>query len=217
MITRQELELHARGIEERARASRMESPRDGESTLAVTAASVPLFTFPDSSLRLKASPVQAEQTRQFRRWVDVVEGPAGPRYRLMEAETAADSAGRTVWQFDSVAVVTEDTAWETVSAGYRRIDEDRLTEQVEPIVDHVRVHGCTTAEWDDAVSRIQHVAAGLDLTPASQLRVKSDAIDLIEGRLDVGDFVARTVARQECFQITQRIRHSAALTESIDV
>jgi len=151
------------------------------------------------------------------RWVDGVEGPAGPRYRLMESEIVADADGRTERQFEPVALMTDDNAEEIVSAGYRRIDEDRLTEGIEPIVDQVRINGFTTAEWDDAVGRIQHVAAGLDLTAASRMRVKSDAIDLIEGRLDLGDFVSRTVARQECFQVAPGIRQSAAFTESIEI
>lgn len=217
MITRNELELHARGIEERAKASRTESGQVGEFTLAVPAAGLPLFTFPESSLRTSATRLHTEQTRRMVRWVDGVEGPAGPRYRLMESELVPDSDGRTVRKFEPIALMTDDSAEQIVSAGYRRIDEDRLIEGIEPIVDQVRIHGFTMAEWDDAVSRIQNVAAGLDLTAASRMRVKSDAIDLIEGRLDLGDFVSRTVARQECFQVTPRVRQSAAFTESIEI
>jgi hypothetical protein len=49
------------------------------------------------------------------------------------------------------------------------------------------------------------------------MRVKSDAVDLLEGRLELGDFIARTVARQDCFDFAQRVELTHEITESIEV
>ena len=57
----------------------------------------------------------------------------------------------------------------------------------------------------------------LALSTAAQMRVKSDAVDLLEGRLELGDFIARTVARQDCFDSAQRVELTHEITESIEV
>jgi hypothetical protein len=140
-----------------------------------------------------------------------------PEYKLIEEESVSDSEGHILRQYDSVELATSGSALDVVSAGFKRIDEDRLYERCEPITAQIATHGFTLGEWEDALSRIQAVTADLALSTASQMRVKSDAVDLLEGRLELGDFIARTVARQDCFDSAQRVELTHEITESIEV
>lgn len=217
MITRQELELHARVIEKRAYESRMESLRTSEQNTAGDGPSLPLFTFPTSTIHTTPNEGAPLQVQHRARRVDAVEVRSGLHFRLVEEEVVTDAAGHLLQRLEPVVLVSAKEAIEPLRAGFRRVDEDRLAESVAPIVEQVRTPGLTVGEADEAVSRIQQLTAGLDLSAASQLRVKSDAFDLVDGRLDVSEFVSRTVARQEGFEAVQHVRQSVAFTESIEV
>ncbi len=218
MKTRKEMESEARRLEQRMRESRGEPVAGAEIGVAVGGvAPATLFTFPESSVRFGATEQSGgPYTHRMLRHVDGVDRSGSFEYRLIEEEFVSDSEGRDVRHYEPIDLTTSESAFDVVSAGFRRLDEDRLFERVAPIVAHCTANGFTTDEWNNAVSRIQQLASDLDLSVASQMRVKSDAIDLLEGRLELGDFVARAVERQECFR-DQRVTLSRTITESIEV
>lgn len=218
MKTRREMEIDALQVEQRMRESRRGEVAGAESASAVAGPVVePLFTFPESSVRLGATePFGGPFTHRIVRRVDGVDRLGRFEYRLTEEEFISDSEGRVVRHYDPVDLATSDSALDVLSAGFRRLDEDRIYDGVEPIVAHCMASGITVDEWKSALSRIQELASGLDLSVGSQMRVKSDAVDLLEGRLELGDFVARTVARQECYR-AQQVVLSRTITESIEV
>jgi hypothetical protein len=95
------------------------------------------------------------------------------------------------------------------------LDEDRFWEQIEPIRNRIEADGFTEAEHAEAVAEVERYTSEMDLSASARMRVKSDAIDFLEGRLETGDFVARTVARQERFTVAQRAALSHQLSEAI--
>jgi hypothetical protein len=218
MRTRTELQLEARRLEQRAHEVRQAS--QGSAAEATTGASwlLRLFTFPESSVRLsRPSDLGSPVTHRMVRYILAAHERTNPEYKLIEEESVSDSEGRVLRRYESVELATSGSALDIVSAGFKRIDEDRLHERFEPIIAQIAANDFTPSEWADALSRIQTVTTDLALSTAAQMRVKSDAVDLLEGRLELGDFIARTVARQDCFDSAQRVELTHEITESIEV
>ena len=219
MKTRAEMEVEARRIEQRVRdGSEVPSNRLDNPLTPGRSEAVPLFTFPESLVKLYTAP-KAELlfTARVIRHIDVTEGSATPAYKLMEEEFISDAQGNLARHYDPISLATSDHVIDLLSAGFQRLEEDRFWERVEPIRSRIEQNGFTQAEQAEAVSEIERYASEMELSASSRLRVKSDAIDLLEGRLEMGDFVSRTVARQECFSPVQRCELSRQITESIEV
>ena len=217
MRTNSELQIEARRLEQQVHELR-HSPQGAAGDLTVGAhEAIPVFTFPESSVRLSGpSDLGSSVTHRMVRYILAAHDRVSPEYKLIEEESVSNSDGRVVRSYAPVEMATSESALEVLSAGFKRIDEDRLHERLEPITAQISTNGFTLSEWEDALSRVQEVTTDLALSTASQLRVKSDAVDLLEGRLELGDFIARTVARQDCFDFTQRVERTHEITESIE-
>lgn len=219
MRTRAELEIVARTLEQRLHERQSESGQQPEVPLTGgPAQSETLFAFPQSTAALRAgADAEGPLIRRMTRRIETVQTGARASFRLMEDESVADSNGRLVRHYDPVEIATSTQAFEVVSAGYQRLDQDRLWERIEPLVARIEAKGFTESERAEAVAELAHSAAELGLSVTARMRMRIDMIDLLEGRLELGDFVARTVARQECFAVNQRIARSEQCTESIEV
>ena len=219
MRTRGELEIEARGLEQRAREVRDVASRRIETATPVAGlGAMSLFTFPESSVKLYA-PGNSEPvlTTRIIRKIEASESSSGLKYKLMEEEFISNADGKLVRHYDPIDLVTSDRAMDVLSAGHQRLDEDRFWERVEPVRLRMESNGCTHAEHAQAVAEVERYASEMDLSASARMRVKSDTIDFLEGRLETGDFVARTVARQECYALVQREVLSPQITESIEI
>ena len=219
MKTRRQLELEASRLERRARDIRgVASGRIEDSSPVVGAGAVSLFTFPESSVKLYA-PGHSEPvlTTQIIRHIDAGERSGGIEYRLIEEEFISDARGKLVRHYDPIDLVTSDHVLDVLCAGFQRLDEDQFWEQIEPIRNRIEADGFTEAEHAEAVAEVERYTSEMDLSASARMRVKSDAIDFLEGRLETGDFVARTVARQERFTVAQRAALSHQLSEAIEI
>ena len=219
MRTRGELEIEARGLEQRAREVReVASSRIGTSTPVAGLGAMSLFAFPESSVKLYA-PGNSEPvlTTRIIRKIEASESSSGFEYKLMEEEFISNAEGKLVRHYDPIDLVTSDRVVDVLSAGFQRLDEDRFWERVEPIRLRMESNGFTQAEHAQAVAKVERYASEMDLSASARMRVKSDTIDFLEGRLETGDFVARTVSRQECFALVQSEVLSRQITESIEI
>lgn len=219
MRTRAELETEARRLEQRVRDERG-TPSNGveRSLTSAGLGAAPLFTFPESSVKLYAAPnSEVLFTARIIRYIEATEGRAGLEYKLMEEEFIADPEGNIVRHYDPIDLVAGDDVAEVLRAGFQRLDEDRLWEQVEPVRSRIHTNGFTQAEHTEAVAEVVGYTSEMNLSASARMRVKSDAIDLLEGRLEMGDFIARTVARQEGSAVVQREALSNQVTQSLEV
>lgn len=218
MRTRTELEIVARSLEQRLRERQSEASRQPEAPLTGgPAKSETLFVFPQSTVtRRSRSEAEGPQIRWITRRIDTVQTATRAEFRLIEEESVTDSNGRPVRQHEPVQIATSTRAFDVVSTGYQRLDEDRLVERVEPFVARADANGFTEAERTQAVAELDRAASELGLSVTARMRMRIDLIDLLEGRLELGDLVARTVARQECFAETQHVALSPQCTESIE-
>lgn len=217
MRTQSELLIEARRLEQRARQSGQWENIPATNGARGASSTVPLFTFPESSVRLSDPAMGSSVTHRLVRYILATPDRTNPEYKLVEEESVSDAEGRVLRRYEPVELTTSGSALDVVSAGFKRIDEDRLHERFEPIVAQIATDGFTLGEWEDALSRIQAGTTDLALSTASQMRVKSDAVDLLEGRLELGDFIARTVARQDCFDFAQRVELTCEIRESIEI
>jgi hypothetical protein len=218
MRTRSELEAIAGRIEQRLGDRQSElSTRPGASLAASTSGAESLFTFPESTVRLRTgSESDVPQVHRMVRHIAAVQTGTGTEFRLVEEEFVSNQRGELVRHYEPLEIATDGGALGIVSAGFQRLDEDRLWERIEPVVARIETEGFTEAERADAVTDLDRASSELDLSVTARLRMRIDMIDLLEGRLEMGDFVARTVARQECFTVTQRVALSEQFTESIE-
>lgn len=219
MRTRSELENVARHLEQRMRERQSELSSRPDAVLATSASrSEALFTYPESTVTLNtgADP-EGPQIHRMVRHITAVQAGTGPEFRLVEEEFVSNPSGELVRHYDPIEVTTDNGAFGIVSVGFQRLDEDRLWERIEPVVARIEANGFTEREQAEAVAELDRSVSELDLSATARMRMRIDMIDLLEGRLEMGDFVARTVARQECFAATQRVAQSQQCRESIEV
>jgi hypothetical protein len=215
MRTREELEIEARRLEQRTRDVSI----NPEALIAATGAGAkPLFTFPETSVALTDG---SESGRTLRhrtiRHISLVEARAGFEYRLFEEVFVTDLTGAPVQHSEPIEISAGGGALGILSLGFQRMDEDRLWERIEPVIGRIEADGFTESERAETVADIERSTTELNFSIAGRIRMRCDAIDLLEGRLEIGDFVARCVARQECYAATQREVLSYQNTESIKV
>lgn len=218
MRTRNQLEIEARRIEQAARDSVPSWQAAGESTLAVAAVGpLQLFAFPESTVRFNGPEIQGPLSHRMVRHIDVLQRPSGVEYRLIEEEFIFTADGEPVRHYDPIELVTSDDALDVLSAGYQRLDEDRLAERIEAVVDRIEAKSLDEPASVEDLAEIEKATAELALTATAKMRTKADAIDMLEGRLEPGDFVARSIGRQECFQVAPRMAVVRQITESIEI
>lgn len=220
MKTRREMQIEARRIEEVGRQSLEDRRRGSGSELAVAASVAPLvlFSFPESSVRINAaSEFEGPLTHRMLRRIEFSENDPEGEYQLVEEEFVSSDESELVRHYEPVALMASDDPYDVVVAGYQRLDEDRLRERIEPVVDRLEANTFPEPITNEAIAEVERLVSDLDLAPGSKLRMKMDAIAFLEGRLEAGDFVARTVARQECYQPDQSIAMGQRLSETIEV
>src|SRR5688500_17426233 len=107
MRTRGELEIEARRLEQRARDVWESAGNRTENTLSVAgSAAAPLFTFPESSVKLYV-PGNSEPvfTARIMRQIEASGSSAGFEYKLMEEEYISDPQGKLVRHHDPIDLV----------------------------------------------------------------------------------------------------------------
>src|SRR4051812_29288130 len=122
MRTRGELGIEARGLEQRMRDSREELGAKS------------LFTYPESSVKLNVgSESGSPLVHRMLRHITSIQGRTGPEYRLIEEEFVSNWEGQLVRHYEPIEIRTDDDAFGILSAGFQRLDEDRLWERIQPV------------------------------------------------------------------------------------
>jgi len=215
MRSRTELEIEARALQLRAEEMRV-ARQSGEN--AAFGATATLLVFPASQYRVNAaSEYESTITHSFIRRIEVSMAREEPEYRLKEEELVTSPKGELLRYYDNVELIVSDDVMDVLSAGYQKLDEDRLRERIEPLVDRVQSSTFPAPATKDDVAEVEELVKDFDFSAAARLRTRMDALDMIEGRLEPGDFIARAVARQECFSVSERIAVGYQLNERMDV
>jgi len=215
MKTKPEIEKQAAQLQ---KAILTISPESIERPSALHVASRPLFVFPDSTYRANvASEFEGPLTFHFSRFVSGAPSNSEAEFKLFEKERVSNSDGETVRESEPFEIVCSDSAYEVLVAGYQRVDEDRLRERIEPIIDRMESSMFAEAPGAEEVTEIENFASELSLSASARMRLRIDAAAMLEGRMDADEFIARTVARQECFEAKRTFQITNQITEAIEI
>lgn len=215
MKTRLDLENEAREMERLARECLVVR----NSPLAPVAAGewTPVHRFPESLVTL--GPAEGFLTVERHRMLRHIEAASvGERleYRFIEEEFVAEADGQPVRHYDPIDLVTGDSALDVLIAGYQRLEEDRVRERLACIAARVEAEAFDAPVTPDVIAEVESTTDSLVLSPTARMRMRVDAVAFLEGRLEAGDFVARSVARQQCYEAPAQVV-TQQITERIEV
>lgn len=191
-----------------------------EQTVLAAVVRQPLFTFPESMVRRNAaSEYEGAMSHRIVRSVGAIPRADRLEFLLVEEEFVTAPSGELVRHYDPVVVETDDDPLDLLVVGYRRLDEDRLRERLEPVIDRIEANTFADAATSEDIAEVEELVSDLPMSTASRMRLRWDARDMIEGRMEVGDFIARTVGRQEMGEVRherQVQRHELKLSITTD-
>lgn len=167
-----------------------------------------VYPLPDSVVK---SAGHQEEWRQFSRHIEIAVADGLPFFALVESKRVTDSLGRELRRSAPRIVSVSDKGFEIVRDGYLRLDGDRVAEQLDRVMDRLRLAGSRLENDPDVLTKITE---GLTLSPAGRMRFKADAHAFAEGRLGAGDFVRRTVESQDGYEVAVRVGQS--LNEKVE-
>jgi hypothetical protein len=215
MKTKPEIEQQAARLQQSALTL---APVSVEQSPVAPSAPTPLFVFPETTFRANvASEFEGPLTFHFSRFVSGAPSNGETEFKLFEKEWVSNSNGETVRESGPFEIVSRDDAYEALVAGYQRLDEDRLRERIEPVIDRMESSTFPEEPSSEKVAEIENFASEFSLSASARMRLKIDAAAMLEGRLDAGEFIVRTVARQECFEAKQTCQISNQITEAIEI
>ena len=145
------------------------------------------------------------------RFVDAVLERHNLLYRLVEREpdSAAGSVGTAAAEGSLAVIAVSDSPFDVLRTGYELAEEERLAEQLAPYDE--RGEG----DREETTTALESILESELLPLADRLRTKAEIGAFLEGELEAGDLIARTIARQ-CAREDRReaphVRHGLRLT-----
>ena len=207
MKTNQQIQAEANQVAILGQQFRSEQVAGGGS-LAIVAESPALARFPAAST-VGESPVAVSIPRA-ERFVDAMLERNELLYRLVEREPDA-GAVRTAATEGSLAVIAvSDSPFDVLRTGYELAEEERLAEQLAPYADHDE-----DGDRSETSAALESILESELLPSADRLRTKAEIGAFLDGELEAGDLIARTIARQcarEGRSEAQHVRHGFRLT-----
>ena len=209
MKTHQQIQAEANQVAILGQQFRAEQVAGGAS-LAFVAESPALARFPVASAVGESA--VAVSTPPAERFVDAVLERNELLYRLVERdpEPIAGSVGTAATEGPLAVIAVSDSPFDVLRTGYELAEEERLAEQLTQYDerDEDGDRGETTAALESVLES--------ELLPlADRLRTKAEIGAFLDGELEAGDLIARTIARQcarDGHGEAQHVRHELRLT-----
>jgi hypothetical protein len=192
MKTRAEIQAEAVRIEALGREYRAAQARapEGQAPEPI------LLRYPDSRVTV-AQADRPEDQRVFlrRRHLQVAGGAKVTMYALVEIESELDGLGRELREAKPSMITTDRTPFRLLCAGYELAEEDRLADQLLPYVDRVDEIDDDESLQEKWAAEVESIVEAGQLSPSARLRTHVDIVQFLEGRLEAGEFITRTIAR----------------------
>lgn len=202
MKTHREIQVEAQQIDELARRYWDEwRARIVHAPLSAEPLDIPtnrvLFNFPLSrrtSHRLIDEATEPH-THLTWRWIEGGFSKDQLEYTLVQEWAETTPSRGTVDQVDAFVDSTSLSLEELLVEGYKQVEEDSLAERLTPVIDRI---GPDTSS-DDAVAAIHDIETIIEvgnLSPAEQIRTKSEIRAFLAGRMEAIDFIEAAINRQ---------------------
>ena len=135
-------------------------------------------------------------------------------YRLVDQDPEITPSGRTVQEDAPEIVMSSQSAFEVLHAGYELVEEERLAALLEPYVGRNEDHDGSEPVVGEAASEVEAIVETDLLSPAGRLRTRAEIAEFLEGRLEPSAFpriIGRHRAR-DCRRETLAECHEIKLT-----
>jgi hypothetical protein len=205
MKTHQQIQVEANQVAILGQQFRADQVAGGAS-LALVAQSPALARFPVASV----DGAVAVPMPQDERFVDAALERNELLYRLVEREPDAGSLGTAAAGGSLAVIAVSDSPFDVLRTGYELAEEERLAEQLAPYDE--RDEG---SDRDETTAALESILESELLPLADRLRTKAEIGAFLDGELEAGDLIARTIARQcarEGPSEAQHMRHELRLT-----
>ena len=209
MKTHQQIQAEANQVAILGQQFRAEQLAGGAS-LALVAQSPALARFPAASaVGEGAAVVSIPRTERF---VDAVLERHNLLYRLVEREpdSAAGSVGTAAAEGSLAVIAVSSSPFDVLRTGYEMAEEERLAEQLAPYNERDE-----DSDREERTTALESILEAELLPLADRLRTKAEIGAFLDGELEAGDLIARTIARQcarEGRSEAQHVRHGFRLT-----
>jgi len=182
----------------------------GGAGLNTIAESPALVNFPTSSSAGEGAP--GAHIPRAERFVDAVMERPNLLYRLVEREPepVAGSFGPVATERSLAVVAVSSSAFDVLRTGYELAEEERLAERLAPYDE--RDEG---GDREERTAALESILESELLPLADRLRTKAEIGAVLDGELEAGDLIARTIARQYAREgrgEAQHVRHEVRLT-----
>lgn len=210
MKTLDEIQAEARRLTVLGQQYRNEHSGAAES-LAATPSPRELFRLQPATASGGGGPDQAHAPpRQHS--VEVVMQGNDIAYRLVEWEEPGP--GWLQLEHTPFVVVTADSAFDVLRAGYELAEEERLAERLASYAERD-----TAGDADakaDIVTEVEEVLEAERLCPSERLRTRAEIAAFLEGRLEPNDLITRAVVRQ-CHRESPTERESLGIRHALAI
>jgi hypothetical protein len=136
-------------------------------------------------------------------------------YRLVDQDPEIAPSGRTVQEDAPEIVMSSQSAFEVLHAGYELVEEERLAALLEPYAGRNEDHDGPEPVSGEAASEVEAIVETDLLSPAGRLRTRAEIAEFLGGRLEANAFIPRIISRhraRECHRETLAERHEIKLT-----
>jgi hypothetical protein len=136
-------------------------------------------------------------------------------YRLVDQDPEFNPSGRSVQEDAPEIVMSSQSAFEVLHAGYELVEEERLAALLEPYAGRSEDHEGLEPVSGEAASEVEAIVETDLLSPAGRLRTRAEIAEFLEGRLEASAFIPRIISRhraRECRRETLAERHEIKLT-----
>lgn len=116
-------------------------------------------------------------------------------YRLMERETETTGSGRIVRDDAPSVVMFGGTAFDSLHAGYKLAEEERLAELLAPYAERSEDRDCAESADGEAVAELEEILETNLLPDADRIRTKAEIAEFLEGRLEASAFIGHAIDR----------------------
>lgn len=174
-----------------------------------------LVQFPDVQLSRPADNEAGARVVTRQRHIEAAMAGDGLTYRLMERETEPGAASAPATQAEASEVMVSRAGFDLLHAGYEMVEEDRLFELLIPYSERAERRSGDEAADDREVTEVEALLETHLLPASDRLRSKAEIVEYLEGRLEPGVFIARTIDRlcaREGQSQVQNQRHAIRLT-----
>ncbi|HVU15504.1 MAG TPA: hypothetical protein VHD32_01155 [Candidatus Didemnitutus sp.] len=193
MKTDQEIQREAERLEQLARQWIVAGANPAAATLAV---------LPETRIG-----VATRLPRRHLR-IEIARDDDAPEFLLLQEDIEPREVPGSTAPF---VLTRSSSAYDVLRDGYEEREEERLVEALTPILNRAEADGFADDADPELVAEIETLIEVDRLNPSARLRTRADIVEVLEGRLEPGEFITSTIERKG-----RRLQHREFVAEVLE-